>query len=684
MADLPPQPATHLEPPAQERLNSWKEIAAYLNRGARTVQRWEREEGLPVRRLRHDKLGSVYAYKSELDAWWASRGEKLQKTQAVPVPTGAGPARRRKLFWAALAVVLLLAGGFTAWRYSGLGGPGSPRLQITPLTSYPGYEGWSTFSPDGQQVAFGWEGEKQDNLDIYAKYIGVDPPLRLTTDPTPDTDPAWAPEGRSIAFLRRGSSVFQVWLVPALGGPERKLAEIVNLYADLPEPLLAWTPDSQWLVAVDKPSEKEPFALVLISARSGDKRNLTAPPLQSLGDSAPAVSPDGKKLAFIRCSTIEVCDIYVQALMPGYTAAGAPVRLTDEKAGVFTPLWLPGGKELLYARRQMLQADMSSLWRIPVDGAVRPRPEGSTGNLGTHISMSSRGDRLAYTASARDRNIYRLELSGRSAAVGTPLRLTSSTRAEQQPSIAPGGNRLAFVSYRTGTPEIWVSNADGSNPAPLTSFGGPITSTPRWSPDGNEIAFDSRAGGDAEVYVINASGGSPRALTSEPSNDCVPSWSADGRWIYFASDRSGEFQVWKMPRGGGAAVQVTRHGGYVAFESPDGKDIYYVKSYGYGGTTLWRAPAAGGDEVKVLDSVRSRHNFYVVAEGIWFMHSRVESSGFPLCFYRFATGRVERVWMGDQQPALGLSAWPCTQPRWLYFALWETAVGDLMLVENFR
>ena len=53
-----------------DRLDSWKEIAAYLKRGARTVQRWEREEGLPVHRLVHDKLGSVYAYRPELDAWW--------------------------------------------------------------------------------------------------------------------------------------------------------------------------------------------------------------------------------------------------------------------------------------------------------------------------------------------------------------------------------------------------------------------------------------------------------------------------------------------------------------------------------------------------------------------------------------------------------------------------------------
>lgn len=72
---------------SSERLDSWKEVAAYLKRGARTVQRWEREEGLPVHRLQHDKLGSVYAFKSELDAWWSGRGAALDREgSAEPDP----------------------------------------------------------------------------------------------------------------------------------------------------------------------------------------------------------------------------------------------------------------------------------------------------------------------------------------------------------------------------------------------------------------------------------------------------------------------------------------------------------------------------------------------------------------------------------------------------------------------
>src|SRR5580704_19772956 len=61
--------------PAEDRLDSWKEIAAYLNRDVTTVQRWEKREGMPVHRQLHDKMGSVYAFRSELDAWMQSRSE---------------------------------------------------------------------------------------------------------------------------------------------------------------------------------------------------------------------------------------------------------------------------------------------------------------------------------------------------------------------------------------------------------------------------------------------------------------------------------------------------------------------------------------------------------------------------------------------------------------------------------
>jgi len=76
-----PQP---VPPPASDRLDSWKEISAYLKREIRTVQRWEKQEGLPVHRHVHDKLGTVYAYKAEVDVWWNDGRARLEKQESIP------------------------------------------------------------------------------------------------------------------------------------------------------------------------------------------------------------------------------------------------------------------------------------------------------------------------------------------------------------------------------------------------------------------------------------------------------------------------------------------------------------------------------------------------------------------------------------------------------------------------
>ena len=99
--------------------------------------------------------------------------------------------------------------------------------------------------------------------------------------------------------------------------------------------------------------------------------------------------------------------------------------------------------------------------------------------------------------------------------------------------------------------------------------------------------------------TIDADGGAPRRLTTETFDDVAPSWSNDGRWIYFASNRTGRSEVWRVPADGRSAVQVTKQGGFAAFESPDGRFVYYAKGLNVSG--LWRVASAAGEEVPVLE-----------------------------------------------------------------------------------
>src|SRR3990172_983366 len=127
--------SAHLEPPdgsPEERLDSWKEIAAYLKRDVRTVQPWEKSEGLPVRRHVHAKLGTVYPYKSELDAWWNNRRPRLEEgaQKLGPIPPKL-PSHLLKLFphpWTGIVVglgIVLTFGVVLVWRQFSARSPGS-------------------------------------------------------------------------------------------------------------------------------------------------------------------------------------------------------------------------------------------------------------------------------------------------------------------------------------------------------------------------------------------------------------------------------------------------------------------------------------------------------------------------------------------------------------------------------
>ncbi len=552
---------------------------------------------------------------------------------------------------------------------------GSP-MNVVPLTTYPGRESQPAFAPDGNQIAFVWDGEKGENIDIYVRLLDVGNWVRLTTHPGNDVNPVWSPDGRTIAFYRSAPESDGIFLVPALGGAERKLTDAwANRFGFGSHTWIHWSPDGKWLVVSDKASAEERFSLFLLSPETGEKRRLTSPPVSVVGDCSPAFSPDGRWLAFVRVISAVVGEVYLVPL-----EGGEPKRLTFDGAGASNLAWAPSGREIVFASRH---GGKSRLFRIPVEGGT-PEWLAASGSDAQYPTFSRQGNRLAWRRNSDNQDIFRLMRSRNSESVEPLANLIASTALEASPRYSPDGKRIVFVSNRSGSDEIWVCGSEGENPIRLTSFRGPLAGSPSWSPDGRQIVFDCRPEGNADLYVVSAEGGQTRRLTTDPAEDIVPSWSRDGRRIYFTSNRSGRLQIWKMAADGGEAEQMTKQGGFEPVESPDGQWIYF--SQDRGSSSIWRMLVAGGAEMPLFDFREKNYSriWAVTGEGVYFAVARstVQSA---IKFFSFSDGSEKTLAEIDRTLPGGVSGLTISpDKRWLLFPLFSQRGSDLMMIENFR
>ena len=188
-------------------------------------------------------------------------------------------AKPRRLKWALTVAAALVIATVGVWLARPKNEVPEAPLVAVPLTSYAGDEEQPSLSPDGTQVAFAWDGERQNKSDIYVKQIGVDPPFSLTSDPAINYSPAWSPDGGFIAFLRELSrDQTDIVLVPQRGGPERILSEIKGSLRALPYgSYLSWTPDSKWIVCPTPKSGERVWALRLFSVETGEQIEVDQP-----------------------------------------------------------------------------------------------------------------------------------------------------------------------------------------------------------------------------------------------------------------------------------------------------------------------------------------------------------------------------------------------------------------------
>jgi Tol biopolymer transport system component/DNA-binding winged helix-turn-helix (wHTH) protein len=436
---------------------------------------------------------------------------------APPIEKSRFEQRRPKVkLLLALAALAVLISGIAIWRFTRNHLAASLPVEIVPLLGLPGLEFDSSFSPDGNQVAFVIR--NSENSGIYTTVVGGEKSMRVTTHPG-DRAPRWSPDGRQLAFLRYTEQGVAIYTVPVLGGTEHRL---YSSPAGIKSRTMDWSPDGKSLAITEIAPDRIHTWIALLSLADSSTQRLTSPSDQE-ADCSPAFSPDGSTIAFVRGITaLVVSDVYV---VP--TSGGEPKRLTQDNTWIFgAPAWTPDGRDLVFSSTR---AGLPSLWRVSASGGT-PQPVVGVGLNAYDPSISRKANQLVYQQTEDKHNVWRLDLSNEKTAQGPPSIVISEKGQElSRPHFSPDGSRIAYESNRLGYADIWACNGDGSNCGQLTALHG-TSGAVTWSPDGRKIAFEFRPKQHSEVYLAEVGGGAPALLETFPGADNGgPKWSRDGK-----------------------------------------------------------------------------------------------------------------------------------------------------------
>jgi Tol biopolymer transport system component len=571
--------------------------------------------------------------------------------------------------WVVVAAMLLLA-IWVKTNYSPSGGRGpvikevhesDSGLVAVPFTTFKGQEVMPTFSPDGGQIAFAWDGGSVDSFELYVKVIGTETVSRLTHKPSIWLAPAWSPDGRTIAFARKSGSDSGVFEIAANGGPERKLASVAFNYT--PVMSMSWSSDGRVLTYADGEG-----TIHFLDHENGDMSTLALPP-ECDQVYSPAFSPDGKRIAFL-CDRNDTFHVFVTR--PDGTGTR---QVISENAGPQCLAWTADGRRVLLTNprtNQLLEVDVDSGTRTALvfsQDAFEPAVAGNK-------------SRLAFARSFANVNIWATGLDPRNP---EPHRLlVSSTRTQLAPDISPDGKRVTFESDRSGVQEVWVSDFDGGSPVQLTHFNDPLTGSPRWSPTGHLIAFDSRTGGEATVYVVDPDGGVPKRISTRAHGDFIPTWSRDGKWIYVSAADREKKEIYKVSIDGEESNLIATSRVLIGNlkESKDGKWLYF--SSDEPDTEIRVMASSGGPDhaLEGMPKVRSFTDWALGEDGIFFLDRR--ALPVTIKFFDFRTKQIRQI-VALSKPASdwgGLSI--SSDGKWLAYSQLDDTPSDIMLVDHFQ
>ncbi|MEX2272864.1 MAG: hypothetical protein WD690_15435 [Vicinamibacterales bacterium] len=596
---------TDQETTREAALESWKEIAAYLKRDVRTAKRWEKSEGLPVRRHLHHARSSVYAYPSELDAWWATRQPALTAPSSPPAP-----GRNRMLHRAMFAVALLLA------LATSRSGPPNVVRAAAQRTGPSLTEIFSEklaleieaprFSPDGKRLAAVDTG--------YLVVVDAATEQRTQLTKTNWDEPpyayagsaVWSPDGNRIAYAWFINNGYQLRVMPAQGGEPKVLFDAGSFYP------YDWSPDGASILgALSRGGGVTSAAIVSVSGALAELRSLPGVTITSA-----RYSPDGGHVAYAATlagrSRVFVFNV----------ATRSEIELTPGTVADRLPIWTPDGGALLFVSDRSGRSD---LWSVAMrDGKPLRDPRVIYADIGDVRDVPGwNGDgRLVVTRRVSFGQLYRVSVDPRSGAMlGAPERPVPQFQGKHmQAAWSPDRGRIALLAETRERGAIYVMSPAIGDVQELNTRDLGWTRIAGWLPSNDTVFVSATPGqGPRGIYALRLTDGSRSLVHSDPDmNWASAQVSPDGSALAAAYGKTmrvvdlkrkqviREF-TWKPDEG---------HSGFAW--APDGRAVYAIV-----GQRIVRVPVGPG-EPKDLLSEHSLRSIGVSPDGSTLAFSRFD------------------------------------------------------------
>ena len=538
--------------------------------------------------------------------------------------------------------------------------------KLRPLTTAPGIERHASFFGNDSFIVF-----SRDSLPIwsvlYTRKISTGKETRILSGLGVKRYPRVLESGKQIVFARKTKDATAIFSVPLAGGHPEEIARLVSGEIEG----LDTSPKGDWIVYADRHVMTHPQALFRMDLNKNKLTQLTTPPRNYIGDKLPAISPDGHQIAFARVDENLNEDIYIQEIKSGLER-----RITTHNLRIFGLDWSADSEEILYCLSDPEEA--IKLMKIAVSDNSIDEVLTSIEYVGNNLAVSQSGDKVAFERWSYSTDIYRISLESLNAYSNQIETLVPSTHSDWNPQYSPDGEKIAFISDRSGIPEIWILDKNDQSPKryaePALTY---RSSPPRWSPDGSQIAIDGKLDGKSNIYLLNLKTGASNEIVT---GGVSPNFSRDGKWLYYSSHQNGNWEIWKIHLFDKEKIQVTSNGGYLADESFDGSHLYFSKVRQAG---LWRQHIKSGGEEMVVANLEfaDRFNWLVTREGIYYI--RREANYRPvLYFLDFAKANSERIVNLDAGPhtrTFGLSLSP--DRRQVLFSQANKLDSDIMWID---